>query len=55
MPSTISLGSTGDDVKRLQRVLARHLLWNPFGPITGIFDVSLESSVKVTTHPSATV
>jgi peptidoglycan hydrolase-like protein with peptidoglycan-binding domain len=46
MPSTISLGSTGDDVKRLQRVLARHLLWNPFGPITGIFDASLENSVK---------
>jgi peptidoglycan hydrolase-like protein with peptidoglycan-binding domain len=46
MPSTISLGSSGDDVKRLQRVLARHLLWNPFGPITGIFDASLESSVK---------
>ena len=46
MPSTISLGSTGDDVKRLQRVLARQLLWNPFGPITGIFDASLETSVK---------
>jgi peptidoglycan hydrolase-like protein with peptidoglycan-binding domain len=46
MPSTISLGSTGDHVKRLQRVLARHLLWNPFGPITGIFDARLESSVK---------
>lgn len=46
MPATISLASTGDDVKRLQRVLARHLLWNPFGPITGIFDASLETSVK---------
>ena len=46
MPSTISLGSAGDDVKRLQRVLARHLQWNPFGPITGTFDASLESSVK---------
>jgi peptidoglycan hydrolase-like protein with peptidoglycan-binding domain len=46
MPSTISLGSTGDDVKRLQRVLARHLLWNPFGPITGIFDAGLDSSVR---------
>ncbi len=46
MPATIGPGSTGDDVKRLQRVLARHLLWNPFGPITGIFDASLESSVK---------
>ena len=46
MPMTIQLGSTGDDVKRLQRVLARHLLWNPFGPITGVFDPTLETSVK---------
>ena len=46
MPSTIGLNSTGDDVKRLQRVLARHLLWNPFGPITGLFDASLQSSIK---------
>jgi peptidoglycan hydrolase-like protein with peptidoglycan-binding domain len=46
MPATISLGSTGADVKRLQRVLARHLLWNPFGPITGVFDASLETAVK---------
>jgi peptidoglycan hydrolase-like protein with peptidoglycan-binding domain len=46
MPTTISLGSTGDDVKRLQRVLARHLLWNAFGPITGTFDSSLETAVK---------
>ena len=47
MPSTISLGSTGDDVKRLQRALARQLLWNPFGPITGVFDASLQTSVKL--------
>lgn len=46
MPSTISLGSTGNDVKRLQRVLARHLMWNPFGPITGTFDAGLETAVK---------
>lgn len=46
MPATIGLGSSGDDVKRLQRVLARMLLWNPFGPITGVFDSSLETSVK---------
>jgi len=46
MPATIQPGSTGDDVKRLQRVLARRLLWNPFGPITGLFDATLESSVK---------
>ena len=46
MPATIELGSTGDDVKRLQRALARQLLWNPFGPITGVFDATLETSVK---------
>jgi peptidoglycan hydrolase-like protein with peptidoglycan-binding domain len=46
MPATISLGSQGEDVKRLQRVLARQLLWNPFGPITGVFDTTLETSVK---------
>jgi peptidoglycan hydrolase-like protein with peptidoglycan-binding domain len=46
MPATVSLGSTGDDVKRLQRVLARMLLWNPFGPITGVFDAGLETSVE---------
>ena len=46
MPATISLGSTGDDVKRLQRALARQLAWNPFGPITGTFDGSLETAVK---------
>jgi peptidoglycan hydrolase-like protein with peptidoglycan-binding domain len=46
MPSSISLGSTGDDAKRLQRVFARHLLWNPFGPITGTFDSGLEAAVK---------
>ena len=46
MPATIGPGSSGDDVKRLQRVLVRMLLWNPFGPITGVFDSSLETSVK---------
>lgn len=46
MPATIQLGSTGDDVKRLQRALARRLAWNPFGPITGVFDAGLETSVK---------
>lgn len=45
MPATISLGSSGDDVKRLQRVLARMLLYNPFGPITGVFDATLQTSV----------
>jgi peptidoglycan hydrolase-like protein with peptidoglycan-binding domain len=46
MPATIGPGSTGDDVKRLQRVLARHALWNLFGPINGVFDATLEASVK---------
>lgn len=30
--------------ERLQRVLARQLFWNPFGPI--VFDAGLEVSVK---------
>jgi len=47
MAISIGLGATGDDVKRVQRALARQLLWNPFGPITGVFDVSLETSVKL--------
>jgi peptidoglycan hydrolase-like protein with peptidoglycan-binding domain len=46
MPATIGPGSTGDDVRRLQRALARLLLWSPFGPITGQFDPGLEASVK---------
>lgn len=46
MPATIAIGATGDDVKRVQRVLARRLEWNPFGPITGAFDGTLESAVK---------
>jgi peptidoglycan hydrolase-like protein with peptidoglycan-binding domain len=46
MRATIGPGSSGDDVKRLQRVLARMLLWNPIGPITGTFDANLETSVK---------
>ena len=46
MPATIGPGSAGDDVKRLQRVLARMLAWNPFGPITGVFDASLETAVE---------
>lgn len=50
MPATIGPGSSGDDVKRLQRVLARMMLWNPFGPISGVFDASLEDSVKSFQH-----
>jgi peptidoglycan hydrolase-like protein with peptidoglycan-binding domain len=46
MPATIGPGATGDGVKRVQRALARMLLWNPFGPISGNFDASLESAVK---------
>jgi peptidoglycan hydrolase-like protein with peptidoglycan-binding domain len=46
MPPTISLGSTGEDVKRVQRVLARMLGYNPFGPITGVFDAGVENAVK---------
>ena len=46
MPSTIHLGSTGDDVKRLQRVLARSMITSPFGPISGLFDAALDSAVR---------
>ena len=46
MPPSIGPGSSGDDVKRLQRALARQLLWCPFGPITGVFDAGLETSFK---------
>ncbi len=45
MPATIGPGSVGEDVKRVQRGLARQLLWNPFGPITGIFDATLQAAV----------
>lgn len=47
MPSTVQLGSTGDDVKRLQRVLARSFVHNPFGPITGTFDAGLDAAVRL--------
>jgi peptidoglycan hydrolase-like protein with peptidoglycan-binding domain len=46
MPSTVQLGSTGDDVKRLQRVLARSMVTSPFGPITGVFDANLDAAVR---------
>jgi peptidoglycan hydrolase-like protein with peptidoglycan-binding domain len=46
MPSTVHLGSTGDDVKRLQRVLARSMVISPFGPITGVFDAALDAAVR---------
>jgi peptidoglycan hydrolase-like protein with peptidoglycan-binding domain len=47
VPATLSIDSIGEDVKRLQRVLARQLFWNPFGPITGVFDASLETCAKL--------
>ncbi len=47
MPPTLNLGSTGDDVKRVQRVLARMLLAAPSGPITGVFDTNLQNAVKL--------
>ncbi len=47
MPATIGIGSTGDDVKRVQRALARMLDYNPFGPITGLFDAGVETAVKL--------
>jgi peptidoglycan hydrolase-like protein with peptidoglycan-binding domain len=46
MPSVIKLGSTGDDVKRLQRVLARSLQIDLDHPITGVFDQALDTAVR---------
>src|SRR5579863_6038461 len=46
MPSTVSLGSTGDDVKRVQRVLGRMAINVPAGPITGVFDIKLQNAVE---------
>src|SRR5437868_5775544 len=46
MPSVIKLGSTGDDVKRLQRILARSEQINLDHPITGVFDDYLDGVVR---------
>jgi peptidoglycan hydrolase-like protein with peptidoglycan-binding domain len=46
MPSVIKLGSTGDDVKRLQRVLARSVQIGLDHPITGVFDDALDATVR---------
>jgi len=46
MPGTVQLCSVGDDVKRLQRVMARSMFTSPFGPITGVFDAALDTSVR---------
>jgi peptidoglycan hydrolase-like protein with peptidoglycan-binding domain len=46
MPTTIQLGSTGDDVKRLQRVFARSVQIGLNDPITGVFDASLDLVVR---------
>ena len=46
MPSTIRLGSTGDDVERLQRVFARSLQIDLDRPITGEFDARLDVAVR---------
>ncbi len=46
MPSVIKVGSTGDDVKRLQRILARSIQINLDHPITGIFDDYLDGVVR---------
>ena len=46
MPNVIKLGSTGDDVKRLQRILARSLQIDLDHPITGVFDQALDTAVR---------
>ena len=46
MPGTVQLGSTGDNVKRVQRALARLMIASPFGPITGVFAAALDTAVR---------
>jgi peptidoglycan hydrolase-like protein with peptidoglycan-binding domain len=46
MPATVQLGSTGDDVKRVQRVLRRSMVIAPFGAISGVFDAELDTGVR---------
>jgi peptidoglycan hydrolase-like protein with peptidoglycan-binding domain len=45
MPSTIKLGDTGDDVKRLQRVFVRMKIMSP-GDLNGTFGPKTELAVK---------
>lgn len=45
MPSTIKLGDTGDDVKRLQRVFVRMKVLSP-GDLDGTFGPKTELAVK---------
>ena len=47
MPATIQLGATGEDMKRLQRVLARAMLISPFGPVNDTFDSALDAAVRL--------
>lgn len=45
MPTTIKLGDTRDDVKRLQRVFARMKVLGP-GDVDGVFGPQTEPIVK---------
>jgi peptidoglycan hydrolase-like protein with peptidoglycan-binding domain len=45
MPTTIQLGDTGDDVKRLQRVFARAKVLGP-DDVDGVFGPQTEQVVK---------
>ena len=45
MPTTIKLGDSGDDVKRLQRVFARDKTLGP-GSVDGVFGPETEQAVK---------
>lgn len=45
MPTTIKLGDTGDDVKRLQRVFARGKALGP-DEVDGVFGPKTETAVK---------
>jgi peptidoglycan hydrolase-like protein with peptidoglycan-binding domain len=44
MPSTVQLGSTGDDVKRVQRVLARLKVGSPV--VDGVFSAQTDAAVR---------
>jgi peptidoglycan hydrolase-like protein with peptidoglycan-binding domain len=45
MPTTIKLGDSGDDVKRLQRVFARTKVLGP-DSVTGVFGPQTDQAVK---------
>ena len=45
MPTTIKLGDSGDDVKRLQRVFARTKVLGP-DSVSGVFGAQTDQAVR---------